>query len=119
MAKPHEGSINRVAHAENDPAMGKMTASSPSAWHVQKSMAPTIVKASNIDAGPPSANALPDATKSPVPVKMSQFFKFNHGASTIDNSPIEPPMAIICKCLPFNSLARPELAVSSIALCKS
>lgn len=75
MAKPQEGSRKRVAQEEKDPAIGKSTASSPSAWHVQYSMAPTIEKASNRDAGPPVARALPEATKSPVP--------------------IEPPMAII------------------------
>ena len=70
MANPHEGSRNRVAHDEKEPATGKMTASSPRAWHVQNSMAPTMEKASNRDAGPPAAKALPDATNSPVPMDV-------------------------------------------------
>lgn len=28
---------------------------------------------------------------------------------------MDPPIAIICKCLPFNFVARPELAVASAA----
>lgn len=35
MAKPHDGSKNRVDQVEKEPAMGNTTASSPSAWHVQ------------------------------------------------------------------------------------
>ena len=72
MAKPHEGSKNLVAHEEKEPAMGKMTASSPSAWHVEYNIDPMIEKASSTDAGPPVASALPDATKRPVPKRANQ-----------------------------------------------
>lgn len=68
MANPQDGSRNRVAQDEKDPARGKMTASSPRAWHVQKSIAPTIEKATSSEAGPPLLNDLPDTTNSPVPV---------------------------------------------------
>lgn len=67
IAKPHDGSKNLVAQDEKEPAIGKMTASSPKAWHVQYSMPPMMEKANNRDAGPPAAKALPDATKRPVP----------------------------------------------------
>lgn len=68
MANPHDGSKKRVAQEEKEPAMGKMTASSPRAWHVQNNIAPTMEKATSKEAGPPVANALPDATKRPVPI---------------------------------------------------
>ncbi|GAO46398.1 hypothetical protein G7K_0629-t1 [Saitoella complicata NRRL Y-17804] len=47
-------------------------------------MSPIKEKSINNAAGPPFANALPLPTKRPVPM--------------------EPPIAIICKCLPFNLL---------------
>lgn len=108
IAKPQEGSRNRVAHDENDPAIGKMTASSPSAWHVQKSMAPTIVKASNIDAGPPSARALPDATKSPVPALKCLSFVLNHVAATVETHLWNPQLQSFVNAAPSILLLDPN-----------
>jgi hypothetical protein len=68
MAKPHEGSRNRVAQEEKEPATGYMTANSPKAWQVKYSIKPTKEKAKRSDAGPPSAKARPEATKRPVPI---------------------------------------------------
>ena len=67
MAKPHAGSIKRVEYAEKDPATGKRTASSPSAWTVQNMRMPIIPYAIIKEAGPPLERAAPDVTKSPVP----------------------------------------------------
>lgn len=113
--------------------MGKRTASSPRAWHVQNSMVPTIEKARSNDAGPPVSNALPDATNKPVPTAHQKIESaqdsysnaLNEGVSVVLPTrgawdvPMEPPMAIICRCLPFSFLARPAFAVSRLARCRS
>lgn len=61
------------------------TAISPNACTVQNIMIPSVQYAMTSAAGPPVARADPDPTNRPVP--------------------IEPPMAIICKCLCFNFMA--------------
>src|SRR5438552_2801907 len=48
-----------------------MTASSPRAWTVQYSIVPINENAIRREAGPPVDSALPDPTKSPVPVASS------------------------------------------------
>lgn len=84
IANPHEGSRNLVAQEEKEPAIGKMTASSPRAWHVQYNMAPMMEKARSSDAGPPAASALPDATNNPVPKAQGSEDGFL-GAETTGN----------------------------------
>lgn len=81
MAKPQAGSINRVEKTEKDPWMGNMTASSPSAWTTVNSMIPMSMKQMMTEAGPPAVKEPAEPTNRPVP--------------------IEPPMAIICKCRPL------------------
>jgi hypothetical protein len=68
----HAGSRNRVEYAEKEPATGKRTAISPSAWTVQYNIIPIRLKAMSSDAGPPFDNALPDPTNRPVPVPSGQ-----------------------------------------------
>lgn len=70
MANPQEGSKKRVEKAENDPATGKVTTSSPSACIVQNWMMPVIMYARSIEAGPLLNSAKPEATKRPVPVAV-------------------------------------------------
>jgi hypothetical protein len=53
MAKPHDGSRNRVEKAENEPAMGNMTQSSPRDCIVQYCMAPRRRYEIKTLAGPP------------------------------------------------------------------
>ncbi|GME84365.1 unnamed protein product [Ambrosiozyma monospora] len=53
-------------------------------------MTPTKIQAIKIPAGPPLCKAEPEPTNKPVPM--------------------EPPMAIICKCLDFNDLFNGDLA---------
>ena len=50
-----KGSDARVEYAEKEPATGKMTAISPSAWTVQNNITPIMLKPMRRDAGPPWA----------------------------------------------------------------
>ena len=93
-----------------------MTANSPRAWTVQYSMEPINEKAMRSEAGPPVDRALPDPTKSPVPFFGSQRLGSEKRAYWLDAfSPIDPPIAIICRCLAFNLRARGESAVRCAA----
>lgn len=67
LANPQAGSRNLVEYAANEPATGNVTAISPRAWTVQKSIIPISPKAMIRDAGPPFANAEPLPTNNPVP----------------------------------------------------
>jgi hypothetical protein len=79
MANPHAGSIKRVEYAENEPATGNSTASSPRACTVQYSIMPTSTKQISSEAGPPCARDLPDVTKRPVPMGcQSRPFSITH-----------------------------------------
>ena len=82
-------------------------------------MTPTREKAMSREAGPPFDKAFPDPTNNPVPSHAkNQHF---HSSQTLKSLlamasiPIEPPIAIICKCLPFSFLDRPVSAVAWFA----
>lgn len=82
IANPQDGSRKRVAHDENDPAIGNRTANSPRAWQVQYNIIPTMLNAMSNDAGPPDAKAFPEATKRPVPVKDATKVSREHQLKT-------------------------------------
>ena len=121
MAKPQAGSRNRVEYVENEPATGSSTAISPRACTVQYNIIPITLYAIKSEAGPPVERALPDATKRPVP---SHTFSlgFIHIYTILERGghlPIDPPIAIICKCRPLSCLANGEFAVASAAASSS
>lgn len=62
--------MNRLEYTAKAPAIGKATASSPSAWTVQYNMIPIRVVAMTSEAGPPVASAEPEPTKRPEPDGM-------------------------------------------------
>ena len=79
-------------------------------------MKPINEKAMRSEAGPPVDRALPDPTKSPVPfVSGSQRSGSEKDILAGCFSPIDPPIAIICRCLAFNLRARGESAVRCAA----
>lgn len=119
MANPHAGSRKRVEKAENDPATGNRTAISPRAWTVEYIMTPIMAKAMRTEAGPPSASDFPEPTNRPVPaLSVSRYHLLQPDGSRII-SPIEPPIAIICKCLLFNLLCSGDAAVAAAASSRS
>lgn len=63
------------------------------------------------EAGPPVDNAFPDPTKRPVPESFSDIYHLLEE----DSLPIDPPMAIICRCRPLSFLANAVLAVACTA----
>lgn len=72
------------------------------------------------DAGPPVERAAPDVTNRPVPVITRQNLvpasrTCKKRESRTPNSPIDPPIAIICMCLPFSCRESVVLAVASAA----
>jgi hypothetical protein len=67
IANPHDGSRKRVENAENEPAIGKATHSSPKDCIVQYCMPPMRTYDSRRLAGPPLYNEPPEATNKPVP----------------------------------------------------
>ncbi|KAH3659995.1 hypothetical protein OGAPHI_007200 [Ogataea philodendri] len=90
MANPQEGDTNLLLYWLNDPETGKVTASSPSAWTVQKIMIPVMKYAISRDAGPPEDSAEPEPTNRPVPMA--------------------PPILIIWICLDLRDLCNGDLA---------
>ncbi len=96
MAKPHEGSRNRVEKTEKEPAIGNATTSSPRLCMVQYWKAPVKMYARIIAAGPLWYSAIPEATNNPVPTLVSIGLGQSHSKETKWGSvPTEPPMAII------------------------
>lgn len=73
-----------------------LPASSPRALTVSNSITPIMMKSMTSEAGPPEFKALPDPTKRPAP--------------------IEPPMAIICMCLPLRDLFSFPLSPSDTSI---
>jgi len=70
MANPQDGSKNRVENAENEPAIGNATHSSPNDCIVQYCIAPMRIYDNNRLAGPPLYNEPPEATNKPVPARL-------------------------------------------------
>jgi hypothetical protein len=87
------------------------------------------------EAGPPAARAFPEPTKRPVPVMASakiwavvwemrgegdwEAERGGNGEGKKGGVPIEPPIAIICKCLTCNFLAKGDFAVLLMAVSTS
>lgn len=114
--------MKRVEYAENDPATGNRTDISPKAWTVQYSIIPTIRKDMSTDAGPAFESALPEPIKRPVPIHIRQLFSSspapeNHLSQLYKGyaPPTDPPIAIICKCLPLSLRCSREEDVAVVA----